>query len=377
MPEHPNEIDKRPKQPHILVVDDEVFILSALKLYFETNDYRVSTAKNGDEALEIFADEDETVDVAILDLVMPGQHGFDVLRRFKQIDPGVEVIIATGCGDMSNAVDALRYGAFDFITKPILDFDEDLLKTVQHALEARRCELEAVQDSVDAGPPLPEGPQAIFDVGESNLMGWLSVYEQMNRLVSEHAARPLADGTLDSGTLDAIWDLLSDGFGADAALVIRQGVEDDWECERTWGFMSPPRARDLWQTPNDETDDETDSTLEASVWGLTVRPMAASVRAKWSRVLTTPFHGRLSEPRLLLLFYREKSPLQLETSPLPLLAALLSWLHRLPEFAEPTGTVGSPLREPEAVFATGGRPDRGWGPATDDSPAESPGATLP
>ena len=123
---------------HVLVVDDESFIRNALQLYFETQGFQVSVAAEGESALKIFRDGAGSVDVVLLDLVMPGLHGLEVLQKMKVIDATAEVVIATGCGSVHSAIEAMRFGAFDYITKPIVNFDEDLLKIVRAALVARR-----------------------------------------------------------------------------------------------------------------------------------------------------------------------------------------------------------------------------------------------
>ena len=276
---------------------------------------------------------------------------------------------------MNNAVDALRYGAFDFITKPILDFDEDLLKTVEKALEARRSKLRSEADPIDPGASLCETDSPAPECGEPSLLGWLSVYEQMNRLVSEHGSHPLDDGALDPRTLDALRDLLHDGFGADAAMIIRPDEDHGWECERSWGFASPPRACDLWQRPPDESlgpDGQGAPRLDESVWDLTERPMNARFRAKWANVLTTPFHGVSSEPRLLLLFYRDPGSLRPESSPLPLLTTVLSWLHRQAESASPGNGTGPPIGGPEATTDRSPGPHCGLIAAAEARHATSP-----
>jgi DNA-binding response OmpR family regulator len=126
------------KPAHILVVDDEPFVRNAIQLYLETQGFRVSTAESGERALEILARTGDAVDLLLLDLVMPGIHGLEVLKRVKEIDRSIEVVIATGCGTVHSAIEAMRFGAFDYITKPVVDFEKDLLKTVRAAVRARR-----------------------------------------------------------------------------------------------------------------------------------------------------------------------------------------------------------------------------------------------
>ncbi len=305
---------------HILVVDDELFIRNALELYFETHGFGVSTASSGDLALEMVAKREVVPDLVLLDLLMPGTPGMDVLVRLKEIDPTIEVIIATGCGGMNTAVEALKHGAFDYITKPILDFDRDLLMTVEKALEARRFRLESEprggldDDGADAD-------EVQFTELENDHAHWLPVYESMNRLVSTYGGSPL-----DEVGLRAVWELLHEDFGADAALVIEQDDHHEWTYRQSWGFLSPPRPRDLWQS------NEADSTHRGSgesplrLWDLSVQPISTHFARKWWKVLQVPFHGKHEEPLLLLLFYRNSHPIATQGSPIPTLAATLSWL---------------------------------------------------
>jgi len=136
----------------ILIADDEMFIRSAFQLYFETVGYSVVVAEDGERALEIFSNRSGHIDVVILDLVMPGMHGIEVLKRFKEIDSSVEVIIATGCGSMNSAIEALRHGAYDYITKPVVNLDQDLLTVVRGALGSRQAKL---QECERKEPPTP------------------------------------------------------------------------------------------------------------------------------------------------------------------------------------------------------------------------------
>ena len=139
------------ERPTILIVDDETVIRTAFQIYFETIGYRVFSAPGGDDALERFKEKPGGFDVVILDLVMPGRHGIDVLRRMKEIDSSVEVIIATGCGSMNTAIEAMRHGAFDYITKPVIDLDLDLLSVVRSALSHKRS-----REGLGATATLPE-----------------------------------------------------------------------------------------------------------------------------------------------------------------------------------------------------------------------------
>jgi DNA-binding NtrC family response regulator len=102
---------------HVLVVDDEVNIRNALVTILEKKGYRVCGAGTGDEALQLL--EETRVDMVITDLRMPGMGGLEFLRRLKDKWSDTEVIVMTAFGSIDTAVEAMRLGAYDYLTKPI------------------------------------------------------------------------------------------------------------------------------------------------------------------------------------------------------------------------------------------------------------------
>jgi len=118
----------------ILVIDDEKPTLMMFRLTLAAYGFEVLTAENGQEGLEIFTRERPTI--VLTDIKMPGMNGIEVLKRVKEIDPSVEVIVITGHGDMDLAIQALNLDATDFINKPI---QRHLLeRAIQRAQERRR-----------------------------------------------------------------------------------------------------------------------------------------------------------------------------------------------------------------------------------------------
>jgi DNA-binding NtrC family response regulator len=101
----------------ILVVDDELNIRSALVTLLEKKHYQVSGAGSAEEALERL--ETAPADLVLTDLKMPGMGGMEFLRRLKQQWPDTEVLVMTAFGSIDTAVEAMRCGAYDYITKPI------------------------------------------------------------------------------------------------------------------------------------------------------------------------------------------------------------------------------------------------------------------
>ncbi len=105
------------KAAHILVVDDEVNIRNALVTMLEKKGYRVCGAGTGEEALRHL--EEARLNLVITDLRMPGIDGMEFLRRLKAKWPDTEVVVMTAFGSIDTAVEAMRLGAHDYLTKPI------------------------------------------------------------------------------------------------------------------------------------------------------------------------------------------------------------------------------------------------------------------
>lgn len=115
----------------ILVVEDDVSMLFVLDECLKGKNYATLLAQNGQEALDLF--EAHTPNLVLLDLKIPKVYGLDVLKRIKETSPETIVIILTGNATIDVAVDAMKKGAYDFITKP---FDvENLLSVVEKAIK--------------------------------------------------------------------------------------------------------------------------------------------------------------------------------------------------------------------------------------------------
>ena len=119
---------------NILVIDDEEQMLDSLKLTLQQTGYQVSTAKTGAEGLALFEGGD--FDLVLADLQLPDTEGLEVLRKIKDKQPSIEVIIISGYGSVNKAVEATKAGAFHFVEKP---FEFDALELlIDRALERQR-----------------------------------------------------------------------------------------------------------------------------------------------------------------------------------------------------------------------------------------------
>jgi len=127
---------ERTSKETILVVDDEPGPRESLKMILKP-DYEVHTASDGQEALSLIKNKE--INVVTLDLNMPGLSGIEVLKEIRKLRPDTEVIIITGFGTLTNAREAMRFGAGDFISKP---FDvSEITSIVANSFERRRYNL--------------------------------------------------------------------------------------------------------------------------------------------------------------------------------------------------------------------------------------------
>jgi two-component system, NtrC family, response regulator AtoC len=111
----------------ILVIDDEPILRDSLEVALKTSGYEVLTARTGEEGLEQFRKENP--DLILLDHWLPGINGDEVLRRIKEEELEIPIIIMTAQGSIEMAVNSMKMGAFDFLVKPFeLDQLEDLIK---------------------------------------------------------------------------------------------------------------------------------------------------------------------------------------------------------------------------------------------------------
>jgi two-component system, NtrC family, nitrogen regulation response regulator NtrX len=118
----------------ILVIDDEAEIRRSVRMILEYEGYEVTEASSGPEGLAIA--EREAPDLVFLDIKMPGMDGLDALQRIKASNDSLPVVIISGHGTVSTAVEATKAGAFDFIEKPLAS--ERVLLTIRNALDQTR-----------------------------------------------------------------------------------------------------------------------------------------------------------------------------------------------------------------------------------------------
>ncbi len=144
------------KTKSILVVDDEPGHRMMVRAVLEDAGWRVLEADSGEQALEELVREsseysNESPDVALVDMKMPGMNGMELLRELQTRRPGLPVILLTAFGSVGSAVDAMKQGAFDYLTKPA---DNEELKAVTHkAREYRLLLMENARLRREANDP--------------------------------------------------------------------------------------------------------------------------------------------------------------------------------------------------------------------------------
>jgi two-component system response regulator HydG len=101
---------------HVLIVDDERSIRQACQEIVESLGYDVATAGSGEQAYSIL--EKQNADIVLLDMKLPGASGIEVLRQVRRLRPDALVVVVTGYGTIQSAVEAMKNGAYDYVTKP-------------------------------------------------------------------------------------------------------------------------------------------------------------------------------------------------------------------------------------------------------------------
>ena len=119
-----NTAINNPVPPHILVMEDDLSVARGLEMVLSEEGYNVNLAGTGELAIEAF--KQKRYDLLVADLRLPGIDGMEVIKQVKEEKPETEVIVITGYGTTSTAVEAMKLGVHDFLPKP---FTEDQIKT--------------------------------------------------------------------------------------------------------------------------------------------------------------------------------------------------------------------------------------------------------
>ena len=122
------------EKARIMIVDDEKGMRDFLRYLLEGEGYHVEHAANGAEALTRL--RENSTDLILADIKMPGMDGLEMLRQIKEIDPNIVVIVMTGYSSLETAIKAIKYNAHNYLTKPFDDPDA-VLAAVENGLVER------------------------------------------------------------------------------------------------------------------------------------------------------------------------------------------------------------------------------------------------
>ena len=165
----------------VLIIDDHDSMREGLELLLRKRGHRTLSASGGREGLRVL--EENGADVVITDLKMSHVDGIDVLKKVKELDPGTEVLVITGYGTIEKAVEAMKLGAADFITKPFSseEFAVKIERLLQEQGERKRLQKENLALRVE-NQSLREGGDARYGeiIGESPAMA--AVYHWIERV---------------------------------------------------------------------------------------------------------------------------------------------------------------------------------------------------
>jgi len=125
------------KKCNLLICDDEFGPRESLRMILKDK-YDLLFAENGQQAVNQLMEQ--PVDLVLMDINMPRMSGIEALQKIKEIDKNVEVLVITGYGSLDTAIQAMKYGAYDYITKPF-DLNE-ILKLVEKGIDRRQASRE-------------------------------------------------------------------------------------------------------------------------------------------------------------------------------------------------------------------------------------------
>jgi len=165
---------------HILIVDDEPLVRRSLGELLTFSGYAVSTASNGEEALNLL--KEYNADIIIADIKMPQMGGVQLLKRVKKISRGTPVILITGYGSIESAVTAMKEGAYDYVTKPIVDSE------IKIVIERLLKQQELMEENVKLKEQLSVSQRGRFHniVGKS--LGMQKIYTLIEAIAGTRAS---------------------------------------------------------------------------------------------------------------------------------------------------------------------------------------------
>lgn len=161
----------------LLIIDDDPVIRDVLKGIFEDQSFEIFLAADGESGLRII--RDHRPNLAIIDINLPGKSGLEILKEAKQIDSKISVIIATGYNTTQNAIEAMKFGAFDYLAKPfnILEVQEVVAKGLASNLLSRK-----VKFSRESSDIFDDSPDEDIMIGSSPQM--MEIWKKIGRVAA-------------------------------------------------------------------------------------------------------------------------------------------------------------------------------------------------
>ncbi|RMH95451.1 MAG: response regulator [Calditrichaeota bacterium] len=177
-------------QIHVLVVDDDPVIRHSFLEILEAQDYRVSTATDGYQALELA--QHDPPDLIFLDVIMPQMDGFETLAELRKIarTRSIPVIVVTARADAATLIQALKLGATDFIAKPFLK--GDVLRKVKYALMNRQQRRQLTEITLTRNTStFTSGGKSFERMKNHFILNFENIYLNMVELIAEHRKEEL------------------------------------------------------------------------------------------------------------------------------------------------------------------------------------------
>lgn len=213
----------------LLIIDDEEVNVRVLAMSLRSDGFEVLTAYSGEQGLEVY--KDASPDLVLTDIKMPGMDGIEVLKKIKAMDADAAVIIITGHGDIENAIEALKFGASDFINKPIRN--EALTLAIERAREKRdiKRQLKEYTDNLEqkvasATREIERQSDFLRRLIRSSTDGIIATDENLNVIIfnpgAEHIFGYAADEVINKKAID---ELLPSDIQAQLHQQINRGPE--------------------------------------------------------------------------------------------------------------------------------------------------------
>ncbi len=164
-------------QAKLLIIDDDPIVRDVLKNIFMDQRLEIFLAEDGESGLNIT--REHRPNAAIVDIKLPGKSGLDVLKEIKQIDDKIAVIIATGYNTTQNAIEAMKFGAFDYLSKPfdILKVQEAVTKGLATNLLSRKVKFSREHSDI-----FDDSPDEDIMIGSSAQM--MEIWKKIGRVAS-------------------------------------------------------------------------------------------------------------------------------------------------------------------------------------------------